>query len=480
MNLFLGATTDSGKRANNEDFHSASTGEDLGIAVDALLVVADGMGGRNFGEHASETAVDVVKATLVEQLRLDEVDHAKIKAAIQLALQTANDNVYELSQRDSESEGMGTTCVVAVIAQGRLHLGHAGDSRAYVVHHGRLELLTDDHSFVAEQVRAGILTEENARKSKFRNVITRAVGIEPTIAPDIAEYPAEEIDAVLLCSDGLTNMVSDKNIQKVILTAATPQIAADKLVRMAKTAGGSDNITAVVARLADGPIVEPSTTEDDEPDEMPVAVDSALDAGPQPSRAPLTVISILFALVLLFSLYAGSQLLHDGYNFQATPPFVVKPPAPKPPPPLDLTTVNYAAPRKLYPYPVLPEPLALSTASKSITVMSATGDIVRLSMDGAALYKFPQPGKTVYATGFRPVDAVHAPAPYHYATDSQGDVYMADAAARIIYKIRPSGEPVASVAVGLTKPESIAIDDIGNIYVIDGTALKIIPAVPSQ
>jgi len=490
MKLFLGATTDSGKRPNNEDFHSASNGEDLGINVDAVLVVADGMGGRNFGEHASETAVDVVKATLKEQLTGDELDHAKIKAAIELALQTANDNVYELSQRDSESEGMGTTCVVAVIAQGRLHLGHAGDSRAYVIHHGRIELLTDDHSFVAEQVRAGIITEESARKSKFRNVITRAVGIEPTIAPDVAEYPAEEIDAVLLCSDGLTNMVKDRDLQKILLTAPSPQIAADKLVRMAKVAGGSDNITAVVARFGDGPIAEPSTTEDDPPDEATIDPrDEVQEPHPQPSRAPITVMSLLLALVLCVTLYAGYQLKHDGYQFQPTPPFFVKPPPPKPPQPLNLAILGYGPAMKLYPYTVRPEPLTLSTSTKSIAVVSSPGDeIVRLSTSGTEMGKFPQQASvTTTHIGTSTMTAVDVPhwqaAPRHYATDAQGNVYIADAPAHVIYKISPTGELLMTLTEALTKvakPESIAVDDTGNIYVIDGSILKVIPATASE
>lgn len=483
MKLSLGAKTDCGRRPNNEDFHSVATGDDIGINVDAVLVVADGMGGRNFGERASETAVDVVKSMLVEKLSVVEPDHEQIKAAIESAIDHANATVYELSLRDNESQGMGTTCVVAIVADGRLHMGHAGDSRLYVIHNGRIELLTDDHSFVAEQVRLGIITAESARTSKFRNVITRAVGIDSTIIPDVAEYPIDEVEAILLCTDGLTNMVRDPDIERVLLTSPTPQAAADKLVRMAKAAGGSDNITAVVARLGEGPIVEQSTTEDP-PDELPeddvVVMTREEIPGQTPSRAPLAAVSLTAAILLCIAVYLGSQLTQAGYRFQASPPFFVKPAPPAPPPPLDLTTLSYGAPRQVFPYPVEPEPLTLSAGSNILTVVSSTsGKVLRLSMDGSTLNTFPPPGRGhsmgVTTDTPRTVD----PPNLHYATDPGGDLYVSDAATKSIYKLRPSGELLLTLS-GLQKPESIAVDNAGDIYVVDASTLKVIPATPGQ
>lgn len=499
MKLRIGATTDSGRRPNNEDSHGVWNGDDLGIKVDAVLVVADGMGGRNFGEHASETAVEVIKKTLSSRLSEGEPEHAAINIAIEFALRQANASVYELSLRDSESQGMGTTCVVAVIARGRLHLGHVGDSRAYVIHHNAIEQLTDDHSFVAEQVRAGLITEETARTSKFRNVITRAVGIEPTIDPDVAEYPIDDVDALLLCSDGLSNMVADHNLERILLTSTTPQAAADKLVRMAKTAGGSDNITAVVARFSDGPIVQMAV--DDAAmdsshhgdgrhisDDDHVSRDSD-DSYSQPrgSSIPMAILSVLLIVCFAAAIYFGSQLSQAGYTFQSSPPFVQKPLPPAPPSPPDLSNMTYGAPQQFYPYPVEPEPLLLSAEGKFVTAIS-DGALVRLStVDGTTLSKIPlpnQPTRTATTShGSGPLipnpGGTGSTAPSrHFATDPQGNIYISDAHAKTIEKLRSSGELIKTISSGLRKPEAIAVDDNGNIYVVDATTLKLIAASP--
>ena len=144
---------------------------------------------------------------------------------------------------------MGTTCVAAVVQGETLSVAHAGDSRAYLLRDGALERLTDDHSYVAEQVRAGAISEESAQRSRFRNVITRAVGIEPTITPDVSQRPVLPGDTLLLCTDGLTNMVPEDQIARTLQQAPSPQAAAERLIQLANRNGGKDNITAVVARL---------------------------------------------------------------------------------------------------------------------------------------------------------------------------------------------------------------------------------------
>lgn len=252
MNLSVGAKTDPGRRANNEDQLAVVDVRRHRLRADGVLVIADGMGGRNFGERAAAAAVETVQDTLVEMLDADRADMVNVSDALDSALRKANARVYEVAAQTAESRGMGTTCVAAVVEGDRLYLAHAGDSRAYLLRGQHLVRLTDDHSYVAEQVRAGTLSEENARRSRFRNVITRAIGIEPTITPDLSEHDIQSGDWVLLCTDGLSNMVADPEMVQTLLAASSAQDAADRLVQIASRNGGRDNITAIAARIEAG------------------------------------------------------------------------------------------------------------------------------------------------------------------------------------------------------------------------------------
>ena len=252
MNLSVGAKTDPGRRANNEDQLAVVDVRRHRLRADGVLVIADGMGGRNFGERAASAAVETVQETLVEMLDADRADTVNVSDALDSALRKANARVYEVAAQNAESRGMGTTCVAAVVEGDRLFLAHAGDSRAYLLRGQHLVRLTDDHSYVAEQVRAGTLSEENARRSRFRNVITRAIGIEPTITPDLSEHDLQSGDWVLLCTDGLSNMVADPEMVQTLLAASSAQDAADRLVQIASRNGGRDNITAIAARMEAG------------------------------------------------------------------------------------------------------------------------------------------------------------------------------------------------------------------------------------
>ncbi len=252
MNLSVGAKTDPGRRANNEDQLAVVDVRRHRLRADGVLVIADGMGGRNFGERAAAAAVETVQDILVEMLDADRADLVNVSDALDLALRKANARVYEVAAQTAESRGMGTTCVAAVVEGDRLFLAHAGDSRAYLMRGQHLVQLTDDHSYVAEQVRAGTLSEESARRSRFRNVITRAIGIEPTITPDLSEHDIQNGDWVLLCTDGLSNMVAEPEMVQTLSSASSAQDAADRLVQIAGRNGGRDNITAIVARMEAG------------------------------------------------------------------------------------------------------------------------------------------------------------------------------------------------------------------------------------
>jgi len=234
-------------RGHNEDsFHVNNK--------DFLYIVADGVGGQNAGEVASRMAVEVISSHFTKSLE-DEIpfvgtpvpELSEQTNLLASAIRLANKVVHESSRGNPALKGMGSTVVAVTITDGgRLSMAHAGDSRAYLIRHGEMFQLTNDHSLVAEQVLQGLITEEEAQKSKVKNVITRALGAMPDIEVDIDEQPLEDGDIVLLCSDGLTNMVDDKTILTIIESSENMDDACSKLIKLANKNGGKDNITALL------------------------------------------------------------------------------------------------------------------------------------------------------------------------------------------------------------------------------------------
>lgn len=215
--------------------------EDAFFARAPLFVVADGMGGAQAGEVASATAIEVLSSGLgagesVEQKLSDTV-------------QQANAQIHALSVADDERAGMGTTVTAAYVGETNVTLVHVGDSRCYRWRDGKLERLTDDHSLVEEMVRQGQLTEEQALNHPQRSIITRALGPEAQVEPDSQTIGARDGDLLLLCSDGLSTMVSDQQIGAVLAREEPLKVAARGLVAAANDAGGRDNITVVLLRL---------------------------------------------------------------------------------------------------------------------------------------------------------------------------------------------------------------------------------------
>ena len=213
-----------------------------------LLVVADGMGGHAAGEVASQLAVDTLY-----QHYYDE-DDVPLPPAIRLerAVTEANLSVYEQAVRIDAQSGMGTTLVAAVIHEGRVLIANVGDSRAYLIRDGEATQITNDHSWVAEQVKLGTITEDQAENHAYRNLVTRCLGHRPGMQVDIFEHRLRAGDTVLLCSDGLSNQVSDAELASV-LSLQGPEPAVESLVDMANERGGPDNITGVVARVLELP-----------------------------------------------------------------------------------------------------------------------------------------------------------------------------------------------------------------------------------
>jgi serine/threonine protein phosphatase PrpC len=251
MDIAVGTKTDVGlKRSHNEDDLCADPG--LG-----LYVVCDGMGGRNAGEVASRLAVETIQrhmrdARLNENLPMIGAADRQFSAQtnrLASAVRLANQAIRDAAKQKAEQEGMGTTVVSALLNGQVLSVAHVGDSRIYLIRGETIQQLTADHSLVAEQVRRGLLTEEEAERSPQKNIITRALGVDDTVEVDLDEVPLMRGDRVLLCSDGLTRGVKPSEILDVVRREQEPQPASERLVDLANAAGGLDNTTVILVTV---------------------------------------------------------------------------------------------------------------------------------------------------------------------------------------------------------------------------------------
>ena len=235
--LDIGHLTHRGRvRDTNED--SVFIDRDLG-----LFVIADGMGGHNAGEMASHIAVQAVGRTIRRGL----VAGMQPEDLMRNSIVTANEMVLALSEEHPGWAEMGTTIVVALLSGYSLVIGHVGDSRAYAVDPDSMRQLTEDHSFVAESIREGLLTVSEARTHKSRHGLTLALGIEDQIEPELTSLHWEKDTCLLLCSDGLNEMLDDREIFAIIKSSANPQQACNNLVERANEKGGTDNISVILA-----------------------------------------------------------------------------------------------------------------------------------------------------------------------------------------------------------------------------------------
>lgn len=204
------------------------------------------MGGHAAGEVASEMAVEMVSHQLAD---LNDLQSSQAFQRVASALRAANRAVYERTRTERDKLGMGSTVSALLLSETRYLVGHVGDSRIYLVRDGQMRQLTKDHSLVQEQVDAGLLTPDQARRHPQSNVITRCVGMADDIEPDVFDGEARIGDSFLLASDGLTGMVDDRRIQQLLLSRAKPERIVDALIQEANGNGGNDNITAVVVRV---------------------------------------------------------------------------------------------------------------------------------------------------------------------------------------------------------------------------------------
>ena len=233
------AITDTGReRATNQDYVFASDAE-TGV-LHNLFIVADGMGGHKAGEYASENTVKNV----LEEIRSKKEEEPV--AAIEKAISRTNQVIYRIASEDESKAGMGTTIVVATVFDGHLYVANVGDSRLYVVEEDHLRQVTKDHSVVEELIRRGAIQPSSTNLyPDYKHKITRAVGAEPDVRVDFFDVPASDVQQVLMCTDGLTNMLSDEEIESIMLSDEKVKQKAEMLVKRANEKGGKDNITLI-------------------------------------------------------------------------------------------------------------------------------------------------------------------------------------------------------------------------------------------
>jgi PPM family protein phosphatase len=285
------ALTDTGrKRRHNEDVY---------VVDPPIFAIADGMGGAKAGEVAAALAADALRG-----------EGGSGEKALVTLIQEANRRVYERAAEDAAKSGMGTTMTVALLEDGRVRIGHVGDSRAYLIREGELSQLTDDHSLVGELVRSGKLTPEDAETHPQRSVITRALGTDPDVDVDTVAIETQTGDLFLLCSDGLYSMVgNDRILELVERNRRDLDAAAKALVAAANKGGGDDNITVVAFEIApDGETApaaeepEPAPEEEDtltEADRVPtVQLPPEEEPAPAAPRVPRKVLALLAILIL--------------------------------------------------------------------------------------------------------------------------------------------------------------------------------------
>lgn len=250
MKLTSHGITDVGKkRTRNEDCLLVS--DELG-----LYIVADGMGGHCGGEFASRLAVSTIdeviqslntdpEATIISGVNSEETDHGD---RLRYAIEVASQKIYDQGLYDQQLKGMGTTTAAMIISNGVANIANVGDSRVYHIRDSKMSQVTKDHSLISEQVRAGIISEVDAKKHKLKNIITRSVGYQEEVEIDIFKVPLQDGDRLVICSDGLTNMVDDENICR---TAEKGDVkdACRKLIGLANERGGEDNITVILCEF---------------------------------------------------------------------------------------------------------------------------------------------------------------------------------------------------------------------------------------
>lgn len=321
--LSVGAATHPGRvRKLNEDSHGvflAGGAEREASPVEALLLVADGMGGERAGDRASRLAVTRLEeyVTTGRYRRWAELDETgadgDLPSVLRAAIRRLSREIYRLGSDDPTAQGLGTTLVAAAFVDGRVTVAHVGDSRCYRIREGSIERLTRDHSWVERQVERGLLAPEEAARHPQRHVLTRSLGDPETPEPELLTETVRPGDLLLLCSDGLTEGLEDSDILALARRQGDPQALAEELVRQAVERDGTDNVTVVAARYRQGDEARPALGAAAEPATRP---DLPVVADPPPGSRR----GWLGALVLIAVLVAGFGLGWYAASASAPPP----------------------------------------------------------------------------------------------------------------------------------------------------------------
>ena len=368
MTLTIGAATRHGReRTVNEDsLGLPESVPEVNLARKGhLYIVADGIGGHQAGDVASRMAVDLIRRTYYEDTDPD------IAASLQRAIAVANAEIYRQAQEPAYAR-MGTTVVVAVVQGDELIVAHAGDSRVYLLRKGTLQQLTNDHTWVAERVAAGILTPEEAAHHEMRHIVTRSLGAQPAVEADVNRYMLLPGDRLLLCTDGLWEPVPDPEIAR-ILGHGRPQTAANALVNRAVAAGGADDTTALV--VGAGPVRAGVL------DQVERAVEAVL-ASPQ-GRA--VVIGIGAVLILALFVCGITRLFPRGVA-QIQPTVTATQTVQVSPTPTSLPTTPIAT---AVPSTATPSPKLVSTSTPVLSPATSKGYCISPSTNSNAGPNFP-------------------------------------------------------------------------------------------
>lgn len=466
MIISAGMSTDKGQREHNEDCALTSIVVDTLAGPDehaAVLIVADGMGGRAKGERASRETVAAIQSRVSGWL--GSVENIDADQLVRTAFRDANRNVYDLSKQASDHAGMGATCVTVLLRDGICTVAHVGDSRAYLLRGGVLHRMTSDHSVVEDEVRAGRMTQTKAERSKFRNVITKAVGIEPDVSPDVMTQSVRPGDRLLLCSDGLSGMLDSEEIARISARSESPQTIADALVDEAVRRGARDNVTAVFARISsesEGPVDETPANPAQVPRDRPVKRERLR----WPARLGMVAAGIFIAAAIAWveGPFKLPFLPQPGAIAHRQPP-------PKPVPvPLapDLTTETYGKPVALIGRPVVPSMVLRSGPHAVLVVDPAAKRVLMVSGDGDVQTSVPDhAGLALRPSQLR-----------YMAADPAGNIYISSPDKRAVVKYARDGSFLRTIAKGLlSSPAALAVLDDGSVFVIDGTTLMKIGAV---
>jgi protein phosphatase len=457
MKISIGARTDAGAREQNEDALIVMQPMEGELCADAIVIVADGMGGRAAGEEASSIAVESVRDTLQTLLK-SSPNPPSYDEALQSALHRANSAVFEYAHSIPGLNGMGATCVVAIIGGDEVTIAHIGDSRAYLLNDGVLRRLTEDHSYVHDQMKSGRLSDHDARNSRFRHVITRAVGIDPTVKADVGVHKISDGDSVLLCTDGLSNIVDEAGMIQIMSRCHSSQETVDFLVDAAKRGGSKDNITGVVMRVGQWAAGEPRFD--------PKKLHEPLGRTAEPKKvkkkkAPtkrksvdwLTYLPLLIGLICLMGGVLAGYFLRGS---MAPSSFPGMPPGHDP-----SMMLHYQDPQVLLDRPLVTSALSVERYGL-VAVDAKTGDLLAISFAGKA-HSIGSSHLTLKPSGAGFI-----------AQDRLNRVFVSDFAAKSINVFDPNGN-VYSVATGkLSSPQAIGVSSDDTIYVIDAGRLKVL------